>query len=343
MSTAANKAALLLAPKANTLVVQNVPYPIPGPGQVVIKSEVVALNPVEDRVQRNDIFKSTYPLVIGADVAGTIDQVGEGVSSFKKGQRVMGYCMGLGLNDNRFAAYQHYCLVHETLVAPVPDHIRLMDAAVLPLAITTVSTSLYHPDHLSLPLPQKQPVDTGKSIFIWGGSSSVGATAIQLCVASGLNVVTTASKKNHELVKSLGASTVLDYNSPSIVDEAVAVLKNHDLIACYDAISEPQTMAPLGAILDQLGPRDVCFVIPPRGEISKNIKWTLSLAFELLNEKGRPIADYIWHNFIPKALAEGRLQAKPDPVLVGEGLESIQEGLYKLQKGVSAQKLVVKI
>ncbi|EXK80122.1 hypothetical protein FOQG_15341 [Fusarium oxysporum f. sp. raphani 54005] len=338
-----NKAAWILTPKANPLVVQEAPYPSPGPGEVVIKSEVIALNPVENNVQTYNIFQNTYPLIPGADVAGVVHELGEGVSHVKKGQRVIGYCMGLGLNDNRFAAYQHYCLVHETLVAPVPDNARLADAVVLPLAITTVSTSLYHPDHLSLPLPQKQPVDTGKTIFIWGGSSSVGATAIQLSVASGLKVVATASKRNHDLVKSLGASIVLDYNSPSIVDDAVTALKDHDLVACYDAISEPQTIAPLGAILDQLGACDVCFVVPPRGEISKNIKWTISLAFELLNERGRPISEYIWKKFVPEALKEGRLQTKPDPVIVGKGLKSIQEGLNKLQKGVSAQKFVIEV
>ncbi|EXL39676.1 hypothetical protein FOCG_17731 [Fusarium oxysporum f. sp. radicis-lycopersici 26381] len=338
-----NKAAWILTPKANPLVVKEAPYPSPGPGEIVIKSEVIALNPVEHHVQNYDVFQNKYPLVPGADVAGVVDEVGEGVHHLKKGQRVMGYCMGLGLNDNRFAAYQHFCLVHETLVAPVPDHIKLTNAVVLPLAITTVAVSLYHPDHLSLPLPQKSPVSTGKTILIWGGSSSVGATAIQLMVASGFKVIATASKRNHDLVKSLGASTVLDYSSPTIVDEAVAVLKDHDLVACYDAISEPETMAPLGAILDQLGPRDVCFVRPPTTEISKNIRYTMSFAFELLNDKGRPIADHIWHKFVPEALAEGRLRTKPDPVVVGKGLESIQEGLNKLHKGVSAQKLVIEV
>ncbi|KAF4433104.1 Zinc-binding alcohol dehydrogenase domain-containing cipB [Fusarium acutatum] len=323
MST--NKAAWILTPKADRLVVQDAPYPNPGPGEVVIRSE------------------NKYPLIPGADVAGVVHEVGAGVGHLKQGQRVMGYCMGLGLNDNRFAAYQHYCLVHETLVAPVPDHIKLSDAVVLPLAITTVSASLYHPDHLSLPLPQKQPVDTGKTILVWGGSSSVGATAIQFLVASGFKVIATASKHNHSLIRSLGASKVLDYNSPSIIDEAVATLQNHDLAACYDAISEPQTMAKLGAILDQLGPCKTCFVVPPRGEISKNIRWTLSLAFELLNDKGRPIADHIWHEFVPKALRDGQLQTKPEPVVVGNGLEGIQEGLEKLQKGVSAQKYIIQV
>jgi NADPH:quinone reductase-like Zn-dependent oxidoreductase len=185
------------------------------------------------------------------------------------------YCIGLGVNDPRFGAYQKYPLVYETLVSPVPDNVSLTQAAVLPLAITTASVSLYHPEHLNFPLPQKNPVDNGKTVLIWGGASSVGSTAIQLAVASGFKVVSTASKRNHDTVRALGASIVLDYKSPTIVSDAVEALKDCDLAGCYDAISEPETLKPLGAILDQLGPKKVCLVVPPTKPVSRNMKWTI--------------------------------------------------------------------
>jgi NADPH:quinone reductase-like Zn-dependent oxidoreductase len=146
---------------------------------------------------------------------------------------------------------------------------------VLPLAITTASVSLYHPNHLALPLPQRSPLETGKTLFIWGGASSVGSTAIQLARASGLRVVSTASSHNHELVRSLGASVVLDYKSPTIVNDAVAALADCDLVGCYDAISESASLEPLGAILDRIGPHKVCLIVTPRQALSSNMKWTL--------------------------------------------------------------------
>lgn len=183
--------------------------------------------------------------------------------------------MGLGVNDSRFGAFQKYPLVHEGLVSPVPDTMSLTQAVALPLAITTASVSLYHSDHLALPLPQRSPVESGKTLFIWGGASSVGGTAIQLARASGLRVVSTASVHNHELVRSLGASVILDYKSPTIVDDAVAALAGCDLVGCYDAISEPASLTPLGAILDRIGPKKVCVVATPREALSSNMKWTL--------------------------------------------------------------------
>lgn len=175
----------------------------------------------------------------------------------------------------RNGAYQKYPLVYETLVSPVPDNVSLIQAAVLPLAITTASVSLYHPEHLNFPLPQKNPVDNGKTVLIWGGASSVGSTAIQLAVASGFKVVSTASKRNHDTVRALGASIVLDYKSPTVVSDAVEALKDCDLAGCYDAISEPETLKPLGVILDQLGPKKVCLVVPPTEPVSRNMKWTI--------------------------------------------------------------------
>ncbi|KAJ3454748.1 hypothetical protein MRS44_013348 [Fusarium solani] len=339
-----NQAAWILAPTANPLVVRDAPKPTPEPGQVVIRSQVIALNPVEWKVQDFDFFHNKYPLILGADVGGIIEEVRENVTHLQKGQRVIGYCMGLGVNDPRFGAYQKYPLVYETLVSPVPDNLSLTQAVVLPLAITTASVSLYHPAHLNFPLPQKNPVDNGKTVLIWGGASSVGSTAIQLAVASGFRVVSTASNRNHDAVRSLGASIVLDYKSPTIVSDAVEVLKDCDLAGCYDAISESETLEPLGAILGQLGPHKVCLVVPPRVSVSKNMNWTISaLAFEIMNEKGKPIGDYIWHKYVPEALADGRLQPKPDALMISRGLETLQDGLNRLKNGISAQKLVVEV
>lgn len=178
--------------------------------------------------------------------------------------------MGLGVNNPAFGAYQHYPTVYASIVAPIPDNVTFEQATVLPLAITTSATALYHPDHLDLPLPSLYPKPTGKTLFVWGGSSSVGSAAIQLAVASGFEVVTTASAKNHDLVESIGATIALDHKSPNIVDEAVAALSGRDLVAVYDAISLPHTMEPIGAILDKIGQRKVGLVIPPYITLSKN-------------------------------------------------------------------------
>jgi NADPH:quinone reductase-like Zn-dependent oxidoreductase len=122
----------------------------------------------------------------------------------------------------------------------------------LPLALSTAAAGLYLPEYLGLPLPSTAPKSTGKTVLIWGGSSSVGATAIQLAIASGLEVVATASSPNHAFVKFLGASFVFDYKSISAVEQIVARLQHSELVGVYDAIGEEKSFTPLKAIAKQL-------------------------------------------------------------------------------------------
>lgn len=145
-------------------------------------------------------------------------------------------------------------LAKEILTSEIPESVTFEQAAVLPIALATSAAGLFQDDALSLPLPSAdaEPKPTGKTLLVWGGASSVGATAIQLAVAAGLTVISTASSKNFELVKSLGASTVFDYKSPTIVEDVVKALSGTDFAGVYDAIAEPPTFEAVRAILAKL-------------------------------------------------------------------------------------------
>lgn len=124
-------------------------------------------------------------------------------------------------------------------------------AAVLPLAISTAAAGLYEKDHLNLQHPSLNPKSTGQSLLIWGGSSSVGALTTQLAKASGYEVVTTASPRNFDFVKSLGADHVLDYNSKTIVDELVDLLKGKTVAGAYDAIGAAESTTACAEVLSR--------------------------------------------------------------------------------------------
>lgn len=96
------------------------------------------------------------------------------------------------------------------------------------------------------------PQPIGKTVLIWGGSSSVGATAIQLAVASGLDVIATASSSNHAFIRSIGAREVFDYKSPSVIEDIVAILKYSELVGIYDAIGNIISSTLLAAITKHL-------------------------------------------------------------------------------------------
>ncbi|KAF2144076.1 uncharacterized protein K452DRAFT_246233 [Aplosporella prunicola CBS 121167] len=335
-----NQAAWITAGKAKPLKVDEAPEPKAEAGEVVIKNQAVAVNPVDWKVQDYDFVIKSYPNILGTDVAGIIEEVGEGVTRLHKGQRVIGHCHGLGTGETKHAAFQQYTVCAEILVSPIPDSLSFGQAVVLPLAISTAAAGLYQKPHLALPYPSKDAKPTGKSILVWGGASSVGGTAVQLAAASGVQVVATASSRNHDYVKSLGASKVIDYNSPSVEDDVVAALKEGDFAGVYDSISTPDTFKHIGTIVDKLGGGKIACVLTPPDDLPKSAQAQGVFAITIASEH-KEVGNAIWREYVPEALASGRLQAKPDPLVVGSGLEKIQDGLDKQKAGVSAKKVVI--
>lgn len=252
-------------------------------------------------------------------------------------------------------AFQHYSAAHSALMSRIPAGLGFADAAVLPLAISTAAQGLYASDYLALPAPgasSAQP--NGKCILIWGGSSSVGAAAIQLAKASGVTVLATASARNLEALRSdLGADQAFDHKSPSVVDDIVGAVKDLqssrgvEFLGIYDAISEPQIFKEaLGPIFDRLesekliSAKKLAMVLWP--SLPDDIQAKTVLAAFLLPGNGyEEVTRLVWESFVPQALETGRLKPLPPPLVVGKGLEAIQEGIDQNRKGVSYRKVVV--
>ncbi|GFF57167.1 zinc-binding alcohol dehydrogenase domain-containing protein cipB [Aspergillus udagawae] len=337
-----NQSAWLTGPAAYPFVVENGPKPQPGEGQVLIRNEVVAVNPVDWKIQSHGRYLNTYPFILGQDAAGVVEEAGSGVTRFRKGQRVIAHCNGLMTQDPANSAFQLYTVVTEALVADIPDSLELKRAVVLPLAVSTACAGLYRKDYLSLPLPSvSEAKKTGQTILIWGGASSVGATAIQLAVASGLSVISTASVANHEFVKSLGADAVFDYRSPTVVDEIAKAVTNTEFVGVYDAIGEKTSFAAISALADRVDrPVNTASVLPCEQQTPRFAPKYV-VAYSIIQDPHKFIGEWIWGEFLPKALASGRFQAKPDPYLVGNGIMDIQHALDVQKKGVSAKKVIV--
>ncbi len=152
-------------------------------------------------------------------------------------------------------------MAYEITISPIPDSLSYEQAVVLPLAISTAAAGLYQKGFLEVPYPTINPKPTGKTILIWGGSSSVGSATIQLAVASGLDVVSTASGKNLDFLKSLGAKHVFDHSSTTVVEDILKSLKGTDFVGAYDAISLPETLQPTAEIVHRLGGGKIATVL----------------------------------------------------------------------------------
>ncbi|KAF4633880.1 hypothetical protein G7Y89_g4234 [Cudoniella acicularis] len=334
-----NEAAWMTAAKIKPLKVGLGPTPNPTENEVVIKVAYAAVNPTDWKMQDSPYFEMPYPFIWGTDVAGTVAQLGSNVTRFKIGQRVIGHCDSLLTRKATNAGFQLYSTCREILIAEVPDSLPLANAAVLPLSISTAASGLFV--QLSLPFPSLSPSPSPKTILIWGGSSSCGSSAIQLAVAAGLTVITTASPANFDYVRGLGAEKVFDHRGDGAVEEILKVLKVGDVV--LDCIGSKETQVTCGEILGRIGGGKLPILLWPTERFPENVQGVLVNGGDpgLVN---LDVGDAVWRKYIPEALAAGKFQAKPDPFVIEGGLEKVQEGIDMLRDGnVSAKKIVIEI
>ena len=345
-------------------------YVSPSANEIVIRTHAVAINPVDWAKQRmGDIAFGwvKYPAVLGSDVAGEVVEVGPGVSRFKVGDRVFGHALGLTKARSRPAegAFQNYTLLVDYMATPIPGAMSYEHAAVLPLGVSTAACALFQKEHLALQYPSVPPKPTGKTVLVWGGSTSVGSNAIQLAVAAGYEVFTTASPRNFDYAKSLGASRVFDYNSKTVVGDIIAALKGSTIAGalaigagstapCFDIVHASEgdkvvTTASAAVSLDELPERGGLTPSMIFKFVSSGIAMMIKARMQGIRTRfviGDSLADnevgpMIYVDFLPNALAEGRYIAAPEPWVVGAGLEAIQGAFDAQKKGVSARKVVV--
>ena len=367
-----NKALWLNAKRA-PLTVGPAPYTAPRAHEIVVRVRAVAVNPM-DRLQQTmgDIFTpwTSYPFVVGSDVAGDVVEVGGGVARFRVGDRVVGYAAGSDKLRNRAAegAFQEYVVLLAHMASPIPDAMPFEDAAVLPLGISTAACGLFQKDFLALNAPSAAPAPTGKTLLVWGGSTSVGSNAIQLAVAAGYDVVTTASPRNFAYVKGLGAREAFDYRSKTVISDIIRALRGREIAGAL-AIGAGSAAACIDIVGACRGARFVAMATPPasfdnvpagRGRllrlapaIAGMLAGTASLALKSrrlgVRTKmiwgsaliGNEVGPMIFEAFLPTALAEARFVAAPSPTVVGAGLAQIPVALERQRLGVSATKLVV--
>src|SRR5438105_4618505 len=177
----------------------DLPRPQPGPNDLLVKVRAASVNPVDFKIRDGGVkvlIPYEFPLVLGNDLAGDVESVGAGVTRFKPGDAIYAR-----LDKDRIGAFAEHALVSESACALKPAGLDYVEAASLPLVGLTAWQALIDLGHLA----------RGQKVLIHAGSGGVGTFAIQLAKHLGATVATTASAKNHELVRSLGADLAIDY------------------------------------------------------------------------------------------------------------------------------------
>ncbi|CEP59985.1 zinc-binding alcohol dehydrogenase family protein LALA0_S01e00408g [Lachancea lanzarotensis] len=338
-----NTAAWLTAEKATPLEVKPAEYTSPNANEILVKNHAVALNLVDwaRQTMGNAILAWTeYPCILGNDVAGEVVETGPGVTNFKVGDNVLGMASAWQSNRAAEGAFQMYTILHTNLASTIPSTVSFEDAAVIPLAVATAACGLYEKEYLGLTYPAaSKPRATGETILIWGGASSVGTNAIQLAVASGYEVISTSSPKNWDYLKKLGASKVFDYHSSTVVEDIVKAFSGKKSAGAL-AIGL-NTAGPCAEIIAQVrGKQFVASANAPPAQLPDGVGCKFVFPGEL---KSSGVGEAVFARFLPAGLKNGSFVPSPPSRVIGEGLGAVQNGLEELKKGVSAEKLVIKL
>jgi len=366
-----NKAAWLMGSKINPLEIKSAPYTSPRENEIVVKNGAVAINPADWMKQDLDMVFSwvKYPFILGTDVAGEVVEIGRAVTRFKVGDRVLGFAIALNkeCNDSAYGGFQTYTVLPAHMTSEIPSTMSYEEASVLPLGVSTAACGLFQKDQLALqyPLVPRPKTSTGKTLLIWGGATSVGCNAIQLAVAAGYEVFTTASPKNFDLVKKLGASQVFDYSSKTVVADLIHAFKGKTTAgamsigpgaadACMDILDKCQGDKFISMVsypMPRSSPRRFVLLITIFAFVSWNIVHFFKCKARKIRSKFvfgstlvyNEVGKIIYEDFLPQALAEGSYVAAPNAHVLGKGLEHIQAGFDLQKKGVSATKVVVSL
>ena len=193
---------------------EDTPRPEPQAGEVLVRVHAAGVNPIDWKVREGhmkDFWPHKFPLILGWDASGTVEEVGPGVSRFKIGDEVYSVT-----DPTRDGAYADYIVIREGELALKPNSLHHIRAAAVPLAALTAWQSLFD-------TAQLQP---GQRVLIHAGSGGVGHLAVQLAKWKGAYVFATASTKNQGSLRELGVDKAIDYTQQRFEDAA----RNIDIV-----------------------------------------------------------------------------------------------------------------
>ncbi|TBU28869.1 GroES-like protein [Dichomitus squalens] len=352
MSTPSHQKALFLEAKQGRWAVRTTEVRKPGPGDIVVKVEAAALGGVEWKIQAWGILIKEYPTILGLDGAGTVVELGEGVTTFAVGDRVIFQGKWDTITGTSYGTFLQYFTGSAQFAVKIPDSISFEAASTVPLGVATAAFSIYNQadsapsaKYLAPWLPGGRGKYAGKPIVILGGPTSHGQYAIQFARLSGFSpIITTGSLHNTDLLKSFGATHVLDRKlSDEEIKAQVTQIAGGPVELVYDAVSTTATL-PLAPALTAPGGNVIVVQFVPEELIAQAEKD--GKAVHMVHGVFRtPINREIGGTLLgklPELLESGDIKPNRWEVLPG-GLNGIVGGLERMKNDqVSGVKLVVR-
>ena len=236
--------------------VKEVEKPVPGDHDVLVKVFASTVNRTDSGFRSAQYFISRFWTglfkpkiqILGCEFAGVVDDIGANVTSFKVGDRVFGY------NDQTFGGHAEYLTIREDkAITTIPEKLTFEEAA-----------PLTEGAHYALNNIKAAGVQLGENVMVYGASGAIGSAAVQILKYYGAKVTAVCNTSNVELVRSLGASIVVDYQTEDFTDTDIR----------YDFIFDAVGKSSFGQCKPLLTPKGI-YISTELGKHSENIFLTL--------------------------------------------------------------------
>jgi NADPH:quinone reductase-like Zn-dependent oxidoreductase len=291
------------------------PPPV-APDGVLVRVRAAGLNPVDHKVREGklaDKFPYRFPVILGWDVAGTVEAVGPAVTWFKPGDPVYGYNRR---HELALGTYAELTTGPEGYFAHMPRELSFEEAAAMPLASLTAHQAI-----------ERSGLRGGETFFVPGGAGGVGHFAIQLARERGARVIATASARNHDFLREFGAEPV-DYTTEDVPARVHELSPGDGADAALDlwgGEAREQAIATL-----RRGGRLVSVASPP-----PELRDGYEVHYIFVRPSGYDLGEHI-----TPLVQEGRLRPHVDEVFP---LERAAEAHERLEQGHVRGKLVLRI
>jgi NADPH2:quinone reductase len=214
----------------------SVTRPAPRAGQVLVRIAASAVNPLDLKIRAGQAAHARQPLpaILGIDLAGTVEAVGDGVTEFRPGDDVYGMAGGVGGLQGSLA---QYAAVDADLLAPKPANVTMRQAAALPLIFITAWEGLV----------DRASVHAGQKVLVHGGAGGVGHIAVQIARAFGADVFATGSAASQDYIKRLGAVPI-DYRAMTVENYVARYSDGRGFDIVYDTVGGATLDASFNAV-----------------------------------------------------------------------------------------------
>ncbi len=216
-----------------TLYTTEIDQPEPGPHEVRVRVHAVGLNPVDYKLAATGFPGWDYPFILGLDVAGVIDRIGNEVEDWQVGDPV--YYHG---DLTKPGGYGQYAIAPTHVLSWLPAGLSFTAAAALPCAGFTAYQALH----------RKLNIQPDKTILIHGGAGGVGGFAVQLAKLAGLKVIATCSKHNFHFVRNLGATETIEYQTGNLESVVKEITQGRGVDYILDTVGSENATASLNML-----------------------------------------------------------------------------------------------